>query len=125
MLALVQTARISVKLLVLLLGEDPGKEETIRNVFGELYVYISGNGDPMHACVPDGKEECYTCRGEIVLEPGEQITCLPGEKPWFQTGRTGCLFYSFSTVARDDLDGFTDPGVVRSSRTKIDHGVPT
>jgi D-lyxose ketol-isomerase len=134
-LTLVQTARISVKLLVLLphqtepehwhppVGDDPGKEETIRNVFGKLYFYISGNSAPIHARVPEGKEEYYTCRKGIELQPGQQITCLPGQKHWFQTGKTGCVFYSFSTVARDDFDRFTDPAVVRNGRARIERGV--
>jgi D-lyxose ketol-isomerase len=41
------------------------------------------------------------------------MTLEPGTKHWFQAGEKGAVMYSFSTVARDVLDGFTDPNVER------------
>jgi D-lyxose ketol-isomerase len=52
-------------------------------------------------------------RHEIILRPGDQITFQPGEKHWFQARDEGAVMYSFSTVARDALDQFTDPDIVR------------
>ncbi len=122
---LVQTERISVKLLALFpdqtepehwhprVGDDPGKEETIRMVSGLLYFYIPGEESLKEGFIPDGKDACYTVRKEVVMRPGDQITLSPGTKHWFQAGPTGAVFYSFSTIARDVLDKFTDPDIVR------------
>lgn len=122
---LVQTERLSVKLLALFpnqtepehwhpaVGDDPGKEETIRMVSGLLYFYIPGEDSVKEGCIPSGKEECYTVRQEVVMQPGDQLTLSPGTKHWFQAGSEGAVFYSFSTIARDVLDKFTDPAIQR------------
>ncbi len=122
---LTQTERISIKLLALFpdqtepehwhprVGDDPGKEETIRMVSGLLYFYIPGEESLKEGFIPEGKEGCYTVRNEVVMRPGDQITLSPGTKHWFQAGPTGAVFYSFSTVARDVLDRFTDPSIER------------
>lgn len=120
-----QTERIGVKVIALLpgqtlpehwhprIGEDPGKEETVRHVFGELYVYTDGPDTVSIGRIPAGKESVYTCRHELVLVPGEQMTFQPLSRHWFQAGPAGAVAYSFSTVVRDALDGFTDPRVNR------------
>jgi D-lyxose ketol-isomerase len=97
-------------------GSDPGKEETIRAVYGTLYFYIPGPDTLRHGRIPPGKEAVFTCRHEIVLQPGDQLTLPPGTKHWFQAGEAGAVFYSFSTCVRDGLDGFTDPAVVRQTQ---------
>jgi D-lyxose ketol-isomerase len=124
-LTLVQTERISVKVLALFpnqtepehwhppVGNDPGKEETIRAVSGTVYFYVQGEDTFKHGFLVKGKERCYTLRHEIILRPGDQITFQPGEKHWFQARDEGAVMYSFSTVARDALDQFTDPDIVR------------
>jgi D-lyxose ketol-isomerase len=124
-LTLVQTERISVKVLVLLpnqtepehwhppVGTDPGKEETIRVIGGTVYFYTPGINNFERGFLIPGKESCYTMRHETIMRPGDQITLQPGEKHWFQARDDGAVMYSFSTVARDALDRFTDPGVVR------------
>lgn len=124
-LTLVQTERISVKVLAMLpnqtepehwhppVGDDPGKEETIRVVAGTVYFYVDGENTFKQGFLVEGKEKCYTLRHEIVLKPGDQITFQPGEKHWFQARDEGAAMYSFSTVARDALDQFTDPDIVR------------
>jgi D-lyxose ketol-isomerase len=131
-LTMVQTNRVSVKLLVLFprqtepehwhppVGDDPGKEETVRLVWGRVYFYVEGPDTLSKGFVIPGKEQVYTLRHELVLGPGDQITCQPGEKHWFQAGDKGAVLYSFSSVARDALDGFTDPAVNRA--TKIVEG---
>ena len=127
-LTLVQTDRISVKVLVLFphqtepehwhppVGDDPGKEETVRVVSGTVYFYVSGEDTFSRGFIPAGKEAVYTLRHEIILQPGDQLTFAPGEKHWFQTRQSGAVMYSFSSVARDALDRFTDPGIVRVTR---------
>ena len=124
-LTLVQTDRLAVKLIALTpwqalpehwhprVGDDPGKEETVRHVSGDLLVYVGGPPTMKHGRVPPGKDRVYTMRHELVLAPGDQRTFTPGEKHWFQAGERGAVAFSFSTTARDVLDQFTDPDVQR------------
>jgi len=124
-LTLVQTERISVKVLAMLpnqtepehwhppVGDDPGKEETIRVVAGTVYFYVTGKDTLRKGVLVRGKERHYTLRHEIIITPGDQITFQPGEKHWFQARDEGAVMYSFSSVARDVLDQFTDPNIVR------------
>jgi len=131
-LTVVQTERISVKVLVLFpgqtepehwhprVGNDPGKEETVRVASGTLFFYREGEGARDDASIPEGKRDVYTCRREVVMHPGDQITLPPGEKHWFQARAEPVVLYSFSTVARDVLDGFTDPAIERV--TKVGEG---
>jgi len=128
----VQTERISVKLLALFPNQtlpehwhppvetDPGKEETVRVVWGTVHFYVDGPDTLKNGFIPQGKEAVYTLRHELVLKPGDQVCCKPGEKHWFQGGDEGAVLYSFSSVARDVLDGFTDPHIDRV--TKIVEG---
>ena len=127
-LTLVQTDRISVKVLAMLpnqtepehwhppVGDDPGKEETIRVIAGTVYFYVSGEDNFREGFIVDGKDECYTLRNEIVMKPCDQISLAPGEKHWFQAREAGAVMYSFSTIARDALDQFTDPNIVRITK---------
>ena len=127
-LTLIQTERISVKVLVLFpnqtepehwhppVGDDPGKEETVRVISGIVYFYIPGEDTLKEGFIPEGKEDYYTVRKEIVMKPSDQITLAPGEKHWFQTRDKGAVMYSFSTIARDALDQFTDPDIVRITK---------
>jgi D-lyxose ketol-isomerase len=124
-LTMVQTDRISVKVLAMLpnqtepehwhppVGEDPGKEETIRVVSGTVYFYVQGENTLKQGFLVKGKEKLYSLRHEIILKPGGQITFQPGEKHWFQARDEGAVMYGFSSVARDALDHFTDPDIVR------------
>ena len=127
-LTLVQTERISVKVLALFPNQtepehwhppvagDPGKEETVRVISGTLYFYIPGENTFKEGFLVKGKEHCYTMRHEIVMRPGDQITLAPGVKHWFQARDEGAVMYSFSTIARDALDQFTDKDIVRITK---------
>lgn len=127
-LTLIQTERISVKVLVLFpnqtepehwhppVGDDPGKEETVRVISGIVYFYIPGEDTLKEGFIPEGKENYYNMRKEIVMKPSDQITLAPGEKHWFQARDKGAVMYSFSTIARDALDQFTDPDIVRITK---------
>ncbi len=127
-LTLIQTERISVKVLVLFpnqtepehwhppVGDDPGKEETVRVISGIVYFYIPGEDTLKEGFIPEGKEDYYTMRKEIIMKPSDQITLAPGEKHWFQARDKGAVMYSFSTIARDALDQFTDPDIVRITK---------
>lgn len=127
-LTLAATDRIAVKIIALFpgqtlpehwhprVGDDPGKEETIRVVGGTTRSYVPGEDNVRDGCVPEGKQDAYTVRHEILMGPGEQITLPPGTKHWFQAGKSGVVMYSFSTVARDVLDEFTDPDIERMTK---------
>jgi D-lyxose ketol-isomerase len=126
-LTLVSTGRIAVKVVVLFggqtlpehwhppVGDDPGKEETVRVISGLLRFYIPGGDNMTEGAIPAGKEYAYTARHELIFKPGDQITMEPGSKHWFQAGEKGVVMYSFSTIARDVLDGFTDPAIKRTT----------
>jgi D-lyxose ketol-isomerase len=128
-LTLVQTDRISIKVLVLFpnqtepehwhppVGDDPGKEETIRVIAGTVYFYIPGGNTFKEGFIVDGKDDCYTMRKEVIMKPCDQITLQPGEKHWFQARDDGAVMYSFSTIARDALDQFSDPDIERITKT--------
>jgi len=129
-LTLIATNRIAVKVVTLFpnqtlpehwhprVGEDPGKEEIIRVISGIVRAYIPGEKNVSDGFVPAGQEDNYTMRHELVLKPGEQITLEPGTKHWFQAAEEGAVMYSFSSVARDVLDGFTNPDIKRVTEIK-------
>jgi len=96
-------------------GEDPGKEEIIRAISGDLYFYIVGKDNMQHGIIVDGKSDCYTMRNEVVLKPGEQLVLPAGSKHWFQAGKKGAVMYSFSSKVTDLLDQFSDPDIVRET----------
>jgi D-lyxose ketol-isomerase len=122
------TDRISAKILVLFpnqtepehwhppVDEDPGKEEHIRAISGNLRFYIPGEGQVKEGFVPKGKEDCYTMVNEIIMKPGDQLMLPPGTKHWFQAGPEGAVMFSFSTCVRDGFDRFTDPNIVRATK---------
>jgi len=127
-LTLVQTDRISVKVLALFpnqtepehwhppVGSDPGKEETVRVISGTMYFYVPGENTFKEGFLVKGKEHCYTMRHELVMRPGDQVTLAPGVKHWFQARNEGVVMYSFSTIARDVMDQFTDKAIVRTTK---------
>jgi len=129
---MVNTDRLAAKVLVLFpnqtepehwhpkVGDDPGKQETIRHIWGDLRFYVDGDDNVKEGFVVDGKEDAYTLRHELILQPGDQLTFEPYEKHWFQAGPRGAVLYSFSTTVRDGLDGFTDPAIQRITIIKDD-----
>jgi D-lyxose ketol-isomerase len=131
-LTLVQTEQISVKVLALFpnqtepehwhppVGSDPGKEETVRVISGTLYFYVPGENTFKEGFLVKGKEHCYTMRHELVMRPGDQVTLAPGVRHWFQAREEGVVMYSFSTIARDVMDRFTDKDIVRTTRVADD-----
>jgi len=126
-LTLFETDRIAAKILVLFpfqtepehwhpsVGNDPGKEEIIRALAGDLYFYIPGKDTIKHGFIVNGKDDYYTMRHEVVMAPGDQLILPPGTKHWFQAGKKGAVMYSFSTKVRDTLDQFSDPNIVRET----------
>jgi D-lyxose ketol-isomerase len=127
-LTLVDTEKIAVKVLALFpyqtepehnhppLGGYPGKEETLRCEWGELYLYTPGEptSEPI-ASPPAHRRHTYTVWHEHLLRPGEQITLQPNIPHWFQGGPEGAVVWTFSTKAIDVEDAFTDPDVLRKT----------
>lgn len=96
-------------------GGAPGKEETFRCRWGEVYLYVPGSpSEPLRARLPTGEHAPYLqVRHEIVLRPGEQYTLYPQTLHWFQAGPQGAVVSEFSTHSSDESDIFTDPAVQR------------
>lgn len=122
----VNTDRVCAKELVLFPGQtcpehqhppvegEPGKEETFRCRWGEVYLYVPGERTRSpKAKPPKGREKWYTVWHEVVLKPGEQYTLKPHTLHWFQAGKDGAIVSEFSTKSRDESDIFTDPEIAR------------
>lgn len=96
-------------------GENPGKEETFRCRWGEVYLYVPGAATPMpRATVPEDKRKTFTVWHEHVLRPGDQYTIPPNTLHWFQGGPWGAIVSEFSSASDDASDIFSDPNVVRT-----------
>lgn len=89
-----------------------GKEETFRCRYGEVYLYVEGDGAEGNIKARLPKTE-VTVFHEIVLHPGEQFTITPGMKHWFQGGPEGAVVSEFSTHSTDETDIFTDKNIIR------------
>jgi D-lyxose ketol-isomerase len=96
-------------------GDYPGKEETFRCRWGEMYLHVHGEPTPNPKAVkPAGSEQYFTAEHEIVLRPGDQYTMPPNTPHWFQGGPEGCVVSEFSTKSMDETDVFTDPRIKRA-----------
>lgn len=123
----INTERCCAKELVLLPGQtcpehlhppvdgEPGKEETFRCRYGEVYLYVSGEptSNPV-AKPPEHRKDTYTVWHEVILRPGEQYTIYPETWHWFQGGPEGAVVSEFSTRSTDENDLFTDPDIKRA-----------
>ena len=126
-LSLIETDKIAARVIVLFpgqtepehwhmgIGDYEGKQESLRIISGELYLYLAGENSMSLGKAPAGKEEYYSARNEIVMLPTDTITIPTGAKHWFQAGENGAVFYTISTLATDSMDPFTDPNVVRET----------
>jgi D-lyxose ketol-isomerase len=94
---------------------EPGKEETFRCRWGEVYLYVPGEATPHPKAIPPkGREGTYNVWHEIILRPGEQYTLNPNTPHWFQSGDEGAVVSEFSTRSRDESDIFADPQIQRA-----------
>lgn len=95
-------------------GTDPGKGETFRCRWGNVFLYVEGPASQAIAAeLPLGSESYYTVFHELALGPGEQYTIAPDTLHWFQAGPDGAVVSEFSSASRDELDVFTDPRIDR------------
>lgn len=125
LLVYINTERVCAKEMVLIPGQTcaehwhvptdgmPGKEETFRCRYGQVYLYVEGekNTDKIKAKLPKSDVSVFH---EIILNPGDQYTIMPGVKHWFQGGPDGAVISEFSTKSTDETDQFTDKKLVRS-----------
>ena len=96
---------------------EPGKEETFRCRWGEVYLYVPGEATACpKARPPKGREQTYTVWHEIILRGGDQYTLHPNTLHWFQAGDEGAVVSEFSTKSRDESDVFTDPQIQRAPK---------
>ena len=92
----------------------PGKEETFRCRWGEVYLYVPGPAAPNpRAKVPADKSGVFTVWHELVLSPGMQYTIAPNTPHWFQAGSDGAVVSEFSSTSDDASDIFQDPAIDR------------
>ncbi|MDE2127604.1 MAG: D-lyxose/D-mannose family sugar isomerase [Armatimonadetes bacterium] len=99
------------------LADDPGKEETFRCRWGEVYLFVPGVATPdPHGAPPSDSAAHYTLQHEVVLKPGDQYTIMPNTPHWFQAGPDGAVVSEFSTKSRDESDVFRDPRIKRETR---------
>ena len=125
----VNTARCCAKELALLprqtcpehrhptVGGQPGKEETFRCRWGQVFIYVPGEKTPNpKAKPPAGREDTYTVWHEVVLDPGDQYTLVPDTLHWFQAGDEGAVVSEFSTASTDENDIFTDLEIQRTTK---------
>jgi D-lyxose ketol-isomerase len=97
-------------------GRNPGKKETFRCRYGEVYLYVAGERTPKpRARVPAKYKRFLTAWHEIVLRPGDQYTLRPNALHWFQAGDKGAVVSEFSSTSLDECDVFSDPRVRRVS----------
>ena len=96
------------------IGSYPGKQETFRCRWGEVYLYVPGppTKNPK-AKIPQEKRKYFTVWHEIILKPGDQYTIPPDTPHWFQAGDQGAIVSEFSSMSVDEKDIFTDPNIKR------------
>jgi quercetin dioxygenase-like cupin family protein len=118
---LLRTERVRITLLVLLpnqtlpehlhpaYGDEPGKEETLRCLWGKTHVVMPGEPTP-GLIVPAGKEAFYTVRHAVTLRSGEQCTVPPVTRHWFQAGPDGSVNLAFQNRVDEAHNIFTEDG---------------
>ena len=123
-LTYINTERVCAKEMVLTPGQTcpehrhvptngmEGKEETFRCRYGKVYLYVEGEGkkEDIQGKIPPTE---VTIFHEVILNPGDQHTIMPGTLHWFQSGEEGAVVSEFSTKSTDETDQFTDTRIVR------------
>ncbi|MCM8762659.1 MAG: D-lyxose/D-mannose family sugar isomerase [Candidatus Omnitrophica bacterium] len=94
-------------------ASNPGKQETFRCRYGEVYLYVPGEPVKNPKAILKARKECFTVWHEIVLKPGQQYTLPHNTLHWFQAGDEGAIVSEFSSTSLDETDIFTDPDIKR------------
>jgi D-lyxose ketol-isomerase len=96
---------------------DPGKRETFRCRWGEVYLYTEGEpAAAPRAVLPEGDKANFTVWHERVLRPGDQFTLAPDRLHWFQAGERGAILSEFSSTSTDENDIWTNPDIRRAPK---------
>jgi D-lyxose ketol-isomerase len=96
-------------------GSQPGKEETFRCRWGEVFLFVPGSPTASYQDhLPSERAKYFTASHQIVLHPGDQFTLFPATLHWFQAGPKGAIVSEFSTHSTDENDIFTDPAIRRA-----------
>jgi D-lyxose ketol-isomerase len=90
-------------------GNESGKEETLRVLYGNTQVFIEGPKNSAHTPIPSEKEAYYTAKHKIALDAGQQVTVPPGIKHWFQAGPEGSVNIVFQNRVDETQNIFDDP----------------
>lgn len=118
---ILRSPRIRITLLVLLPNQtlpqhlhpayenEPGKEETLRVIYGSTKVYTKGEQSNPAMRIPSGKDPYYTARQEVALTAGQQYTVPPTIEHWFQAGPEGSVNICFQNRVDETKNLFYDP----------------
>ncbi len=88
---------------------SPGKEETVRCLWGTFKVYVEGEAESKDLLIPPGKDAYYTARKEHSLSPGDQFTVPIDIRHWFQAGPEGAIAFIAQNRVNEDHNIFYDP----------------
>jgi D-lyxose ketol-isomerase len=96
------------------INDQPGKEETFRCRWGEVYLYIPGpKTEIIKGKIPKSYYDKFNVFHEVILKPGDQYTIAPRTWHWFQAGPDGAVISEFSTHSFDEGDIFFDKNIKR------------
>lgn len=95
-------------------GGRPGKQETFRCRYGEVYLYVPGEpaAKPRARIDPEYQRH-FTVWHEVRLRPGDQYTLPQDTLHWFQAGYKGAVVSEFSSTSTDESDAYTWPEIKR------------
>jgi D-lyxose ketol-isomerase len=94
------------------IGEDPGKVETFRVVWGKVYAYLEGEPtQKIAAKLAETELPYFSAFRQVELNAGEQYTIDANVSHWFHAGDEGAVVIEFSSPAQDQYDIFKDPRV--------------
>jgi len=118
---ILRSPRLRITILVLLPGQtlpqhlhpaydqEPGKEETLRVLYGSTKVYVKGGPSNAEIKVPPGKVPNYSARKEVALTIGRHFTIPPAKEHWFQGGLQGSVNICFQNRVDESHNVFSDP----------------
>jgi D-lyxose ketol-isomerase len=92
-------------------------------LWGKIYAFLPGvpTASPL-AVIPPGQEPFTTCRREVVLNPGDQVTMELKKRHWFQAGPQGAIAYEVSSHAFDRYDQTANKALrARGYKNREDH----
>jgi len=90
---------------------NPGKQETFRCRYGEVYLYVPGEPTKNPKALLKARKEYSVVSHELILKPGDQYTLPPDTLHWFQAGDDGAIVSEFSSPNSDETDIFTNPDI--------------